>query len=87
VILQNTGPTTVRWQASFSLPTEQAGVTVNPQHGTLAAGATVPLQVQNTTHATDQQGVSGQQGMISFTATTADAGSSATLSYTTVGCS
>jgi hypothetical protein len=87
VVLQNTGATAVRWTASFSLPTEQAGVTVNPQHGTLPAGASLPLQVQNTTHTSDQQGVSSQQGEISFTPSTEEAGSPATLSYTTVACS
>jgi hypothetical protein len=87
VILQNIGPTAVRWTVSFSLPTDQAGVTVSPYRGTLAAGASLPLRVQNTTSTSDQQAVAGQQGTISFSPTTADAGSPATLSYTTVACS
>jgi hypothetical protein len=87
VILQNTGATAVRWTVSFSLRTDQAGVTVSPYHGTLAAGASLPLRVQNTTSTSDQQAVAGQQGTISFSPTTEQAGAPATLSYTTEACS
>src|SRR5690348_7220498 len=35
VVLQNTGPATVRWQAAFSLSEQQAGVSLSPQQGEL----------------------------------------------------
>jgi hypothetical protein len=86
VVLQNTGPASVRWQAVFNVPAEQAGVTVDPQQGKLAAGASMSLQLQNTTQANGSQGGSSQQGVIDLTPTTPDAGSPASIAYTTVGC-
>jgi hypothetical protein len=94
VTLQNTGAAKVSWQATFSAPTDQAGVTVSPQRGQLAAGGSMPIQLQNATRSSGSQGVSGRQGVITFAPTTSedsqdagpDAGSSARLSYTTVGC-
>jgi hypothetical protein len=94
VTLQNSGTAKVRWQAKFSVPTQQAGVAVSPQQGELAAGGSAPIQLQNTTRSGGSQGTSGRQGVITFAPlssedgqnTGADAGSSATLSYTTVGC-
>jgi hypothetical protein len=94
VTLQNTGAAKVSWQATFSAPTEQAGVTVSPQRGQLAAGGSMPIQLQNTTRSGGSQGVSGRQGVITFAPTVSadgadagpDGGSSARLSYTTVGC-
>jgi hypothetical protein len=94
VTLQNTGTTKVRWQAKFSLPTQQAGVTMSPQLGELAAGKSVSIQLQNTTSSKGSQGVSGRQGVITFTPTatddshdsSSDIGAPATLSYTTTGC-
>lgn len=86
VVLRNTGSESVKWQAAFSVPVEQAGVTVSPQEGELAAGASMPLQLQNTTRTSGRQGTSGRTGVVSFTPTTPDAGASASLTYTTVGC-
>jgi hypothetical protein len=94
VTLQNTGSAKVNWQATFSVPAQQAGVTVSPLRGQLAAGGSIPIQLQNTTRSNGSQGSSGRQGVITFTPTAsednqdagADAGSSAKLSYTTVGC-
>jgi hypothetical protein len=86
VILQNTGAASVRWLATFSLPGDQAGVVMSPQHGTLAAGASVQIQLQNTTQASDTRGAAGVQGVITFTPRSSDAGPPATLTYATVGC-
>src|SRR5690349_986116 len=61
--LPATGPATVRWQAAFSLSEQQAGVSLSPQQGELAAGATVSLQIQNTTRASGRQGTSGRNGV------------------------
>lgn len=86
VLLQNSGPSTVAWQATFTVPAGQAGVSVAPQQGQLAAGASVSLQIQNTTHATGPQGTSGKQGVINLTPAATDAGPPASVSYTTTGC-
>jgi hypothetical protein len=94
VTLQNSGSTKVRWQATFSLPAQQAGVTLTPHDGELAAGGSIPIQLVNTTRSGGSQGASGRQGVITFAATpadnsqgaSADPGSPAKLSYTTVGC-
>jgi len=94
VTLQNTGSAKVSWQATFSVPAQQAGVTVSPLHGQLAAGGSIPIQLQNTTRASGSQGGSGRQGVITFAPTASgdnqgggsDAGASVSLSYTTVGC-
>jgi hypothetical protein len=92
--LQNTGTAKVRWQAKFSLPTQQTGLTMSPQQGELGAGGSVSIQLQNTTRSNGSQGGSGRQGVITFTATTsddnqspsADVGAPASLNYTTLGC-
>jgi hypothetical protein len=84
VTLQNSGSMMVQWRATFSTP--RPGVAVSPQQGELAAGDTVSIQVQSTTKSTGPHGVSGQQGMISFTPTNLDGGQPVQLSYTTVGC-
>ncbi len=86
VVLQNTGPETVKWQATFAVSEQQAGVSLSPQQGELAAGDSVTLQLQNTTRASGRQGTSGRNGVISFAPKTPDAGASASLTYTTVGC-
>jgi hypothetical protein len=91
--LQNTGTAKVRWQAKFSLLSQQTGVTMSPLQGDLAAGRSVSIQLQNTTRSGGQGG-SGRQGVITFTATSSDDsqgsgsdfGAPATLSYTTTGC-
>ena len=88
VVLQNTGPQRVRWQADVAGSGDQApaGVAVSPDHGELDAGASLPLQIQNTTDASGAQGVSSQQGVIRFPASAAEAGPPPRLSYTTMGC-
>jgi hypothetical protein len=98
VTLQNTGSAKVNWQATFSVSAQQAGVTVSPLRGQLAAGGSIPIQLQNTTRSNGSQGASGRQGVITFAPAASDdnqnatpgatpaAGSSASLSYTTVGC-
>jgi hypothetical protein len=80
VVLENTGPEKVRWQADLSVPADQAGVAVSPDHGELDAGASMPLQIQNTTQA------AAQQGVIRFDPATAAAGPPPSLSFTTVAC-
>ncbi len=86
VVLENNGPQTVDWQVAFSVPQEQAGVVIDPQQGELDAGASVSVQLQNTTQSTGRHGGSGHQGVIDFAPTTPDAGPSANLAYTTAVC-
>jgi hypothetical protein len=89
VVLENTGPQRVQWQATVAGAVGQAGqvgVALSPDHGDLDAGASLPIQVQNTTHASGSQGSTSQQGVIHFAATSADAGAAPGLSYTAVGC-
>jgi hypothetical protein len=94
VTLQNTGSARVSWQATFSVSTQEAGVTISPQRGELAAGGSMPIQLQNTTHSTGSQGVTGRQGVITFIPMASEdnpdngtnTGATVTLSYTTVGC-
>ena len=80
VVLANQGPETVEWQADFSVPHDQAGVDVSPDHGQLRAGSSISLRVQNRSHD------SGQQGMIRFEVAPEDAGTPPTLNYTAQGC-
>ncbi len=84
VTLQNTGPMTVQWHATFS--SQKAGVAVSPQQGALAVGGSITIEVQTTTKSTGPEGGSGRQGVITFTPTNLDGGQPAQLSYTTVGC-
>jgi hypothetical protein len=84
VTLQNTGPMTVQWRATFS--TQKPGVAVSPQQGELAAGGSIPIEVQTMTKSTGPQGGSGRQGVITLMPTNLDGGQPAQLSYTTVGC-
>jgi len=84
VTLQNRGSMTVQWRATVS--TSKPGVVASPQQGELVAGDTVSIQVQSTTKSTGPHGVSGQQGMISFTPTNMAGGQPAQVSFTTVGC-
>jgi hypothetical protein len=82
VVLANTGPQRVRWQVQFDVPTEQAGVTVSPSEGNLAAGARVALQIQLHNQSQD----AGQQGVIRFAPQTSAAGPAPSLSYTSMSC-
>jgi hypothetical protein len=86
VVLANTGPERVHWQVALSVPADQAGVAVAPNQGDLDAGASMPLQIQNMTHAGGPQGVAGQQGVMRFDPTTPAAGPPPSLSFTAVGC-
>lgn len=83
VVLDNRGPQPVQWQASLSLPTDQAGVEVSPHDGELASGASTAIQLQ--LHRQDQ-GAGQQQGVIHFVPGSPEAGLPPSLSYTIVGC-
>jgi hypothetical protein len=88
VTLQNNGPETVAWQASFSPSYRQAGITLDPRQGELAPGDNQTLQIQNAT--SSLKGSRSVQGVVSFALTTQDggqnAGPPASLSYTAAGC-
>jgi hypothetical protein len=86
VVLKNTGPQTVDWQVTFSVPQQQAGVVVDPQQGELDAGASIPIQVQTTTQSTGRHGGSGQQGAMSFAPAGSASNPPANLTYTIAGC-
>jgi hypothetical protein len=86
VVLKNSGTEPVQWQVIFSEPANQVGVNVTPNQGTLNAGASMPLQIQNQTYAHGPQGVVGQQGTIELNPETVGAGPSPDITYTTVGC-
>jgi hypothetical protein len=86
VVLQNTGPQRVQWRATVAGAADQAGVAISPDHGDLDAGASLPIQMQNTTHASDSQGAASQRGVIRFAATSVDAGTAPSLVYTTMSC-
>jgi hypothetical protein len=80
VVLRNTGPHRVSWQVAFSVSSDNAGVSVNPQDGRLDAGNSVEIHLQNTTQSNDQQGV------IQFMPANQAAGSPANITYTTTAC-
>ena len=86
VVLINNGPAPVQWQVNISTPANQSALNFSPNQGTLNAGTSTVLQVQNQTHANGPQGVANQQGVIDFLVTTPEAGGPPRLSYTTVGC-
>ena len=86
VVLKNTGTEPVQWQVIFSEPADQVGVNVNPNQGTLNPGSSMPLQIQNQTHAHGPQGVAGQKGTIEFNPEIVGAGPPPNITYTTVGC-
>jgi len=86
VELANRGPHAVQWQASLSVPTDQAGIEVSPHEGTLASGASAAIQLQLQLHHHHDQGASQQQGVMRFVPETPEAGPPPSLSYTIVGC-
>jgi hypothetical protein len=86
VVLANTGPQTVQWQAVVEVSADQARIAIAPSHGDLAAGATVSVQLENTTQ-TSSQGGSDSEGVIRFVSTAATAGSPSVLSYRLDNCS
>jgi hypothetical protein len=80
VVLENKGPQIVHWQATISVPADQAGVAISPGDGELGAGESTAIQLQSTSqYARPQQ-------VIRFSVTDAQAGSPATVSFTAVGC-
>jgi hypothetical protein len=86
VVLMNTGTEPVQWQAIFSVPADLVGVNVTPNQGTLNAGASMPLQIQNQSYAHGPQGADGQQGTIEFNPEEVGAGPSPNITYTAVSC-
>jgi len=86
VVLANTGPEDVHWQATVSGSGDRAGVVVTPSEADLDAGDSVSVQVQNTTNTSGSHGGSSRQGVIRFAADSADAGPPASLTYTSQRC-
>jgi len=87
VVLANTGPQTVQWQAVVDVSADQAGIAMAPNQGDLDAGATVSVQLENTTQSSHSQGGSHSEGVIRFVPTTATAGSPPSLNYRLDNCS
>lgn len=79
VVLTNSGPQDVQWQAVFA-GADQASIEVAPTQGDLHAGASVVLQIHNRSRAANQQGV------IRFEPDSSDAGTAPSLSYSSTGC-
>jgi hypothetical protein len=86
VVLTNTGPKPVQWHAHLSLPQNQAGLTVSPTQGQLAAGSSVPLQIQNQTNGDGLQGPASKQGVMTFESQNTAAGPAPSLRYTISRC-
>jgi hypothetical protein len=84
VVLQNSGPEQVQWQAIFATAGDGSGVQVGPNQGTVGPGQTMPIQIHYQTRHDNSQG--GQQGTIQFSPSTPDAGAGPILTYTTVSC-
>ena len=80
VVLANSGSEDIEWQAQFSVPADQAAVVVSPRQGEIRAGTSIVLRVQIRTR------IGAQTGEIRFNSDTSAAGSSPTLTYTTVNC-
>jgi hypothetical protein len=80
VVLDNRGPRPVHWQASLSVPADRAGVAISPGDGELGAGESTAIQLQSTSQSARQQEV------IRFSATDAQTGPPASVSFTAVGC-
>lgn len=80
VVLTNSGPHRVQWQAVFAVPTDQAGVEVGPNQGDLRPGASVVLQIHDTNPSTTQQGV------VRFEPDSSAAGTPPSLTYTAPSC-
>jgi hypothetical protein len=86
VVLANTEPQTVHWEAVVDVSADQTRIAITPSQGNLDAGAMVSVQLENTTQSSSQGG-SDSAGDIRFVATTATASSSARLSYRLDNCS
>ena len=81
VVLVNTGPADVEWQAVVDTAADRAGIIITPNQGDLDAGDNVPVQLENTTQSVDAEGSSHREGVIRFVPTAADAGGPVSLSY------
>lgn len=80
IVLENRGPRQVHWQASFLVPANQSGVEISPGDGDIGPGESTAIQLQVTTYS------AGQPDVIRFDSTDPEAGSPASLSFTTMGC-
>jgi hypothetical protein len=87
VVLANTGAQPVQWQAVVDVSADQAGIAIAPQQGDLDAGATVSVQLENTTQSSSSQSGGHSDGSIRFVPTSATAGSPPRLSYRLDTCS
>jgi hypothetical protein len=87
VILANTGSQPVQWQAVVDVSADQAGIAIAPHQGDLDAGATVSVQLENTTQPSSSQDGGHSEGIIRFVPTSATAGSPPRLSYRLDSCS
>ena len=85
VVLVNTGSEEVQWQAIVDGAADRAGIAITPNRGDLDAGATVQIQLQNTTRS-GSEGHSSRQGVIRLAPASVDAGSPASLRYTSDRC-
>jgi hypothetical protein len=81
VVLENRGPGHVHWQASLPVPPDQAGLAISPGDGELGAGESTAIQLQNTS-----QSARGQE-VIRFSATDAQTGPPAGVTFTAAACS
>jgi hypothetical protein len=80
VVLLNTGSDDIRWHADTSRSGDQAAVNVSPNDGTLRAGTSIAIQIQN------QSNGDSQQGTITFNADSPSAGQPPTLAFSAAGC-
>jgi hypothetical protein len=80
VVLENQGSHIVHWQASLSVPADQAGVAISPADGELGAGESTAIELISTSQ------YARQQTFIRFSVTDAQAGPPASVSFTAVGC-
>jgi hypothetical protein len=81
VVLANSGPADVAWQAVMAAAADRAGIVIAPNQGDLDAGDSVSVQLENTTQSFNSEGSSHREGVIRFGPASADAGAFASLSY------
>jgi hypothetical protein len=86
VVLTNTGPQHVQWQAHVQGAGDNPGIAFDPHDGDLEAGATVSIQLQNTTSSSGSHGGFSRHGVITFSTDDSDAGAPASLSYSLSRC-
>lgn len=80
VVLENHGSHQIHWQASFLVSVNQSGVEVSPGDGDIGPGESTAIQLQATTYS------ASQAETIHFNSTDPEAGSPASLSFTTMRC-